>query len=186
MKLIEDDKRRRKVWTITVSIVAGLTAAVVLLLALWQSAPFGPQQSESTLGTQPSLPAKSGQSNQPKWEQVSRAYRVQGTITNIVAENGKLKSITLQATKNMACCNNPVDYDFAGKTLEVYFEDAAVDTKTLNKLQKGTEIVITIAQFAVSDGKVVYGALPEWLYFAVNGTYLDLQGKITSEEDLRP
>ncbi|WP_018132297.1 hypothetical protein [Effusibacillus pohliae] len=131
----------------------------------------------------PSSSPKAEQSNKKKWEPVSRAYRIQGKIANVVVQDGQLRSISLHVTKNLVN-SNPVDYDFVGQTIEVQFEDAPLDANRLNRLKKETEIAISIAQYALPDGKVVWGALPEWVYLVVDGSYEDLQGQPVKE--LRP
>ncbi|MEX2460866.1 MAG: hypothetical protein WD469_06135 [Paenibacillaceae bacterium] len=160
-----------------------ITAWVICLSLLITCAACSSKERDET---QPSSSPKVEQPNQKKWEQVSRGYRVQGKITGVVVQDDKLKSIALQATKNRRMENNPVDYDFVGKTLDVQFENAALDLKFLNKLKKGTEIIMAFAQYALPDGKVVDGTLPEWIYFETNGAYEDLQGKSVNEKELRP
>lgn len=141
---------------------------------------------------QPSSPTATEQANRASYEVVSRAYRVKGNIENVVADDHHLKSLTVHVTQNMAMANNPVDVDLVGQTLDVQFvENPELDAKTLERFKierfkKGTQIVIAVEQVALSDGKVVFASYPEWVYFVVNGSYEDLQGKAVPANDLQP
>lgn len=133
-----------------------------------------------------SQPSKAPNLVTGKWEPVSRAYRVQGSIENMDAQEGKIKSISLEVTKNMFMENNPIDYDFVGDNIEIYFEDTMAGKNGLEKLKQGVNIVIAFAQYAQPDGKVVFATLPEWIYLVVDGDLQDLQGNKVSENDLHP
>lgn len=133
-----------------------------------------------------SQPSKAPNLVTGKWEPVSRAYRVQGTIENIDTQEGKIKSISLRVTKNMFMENNPIDYDFVGQTEKIYFEDAIGEKSVLEKLKQGVNIVIAFSQFAQPDGKVVFGAVPYWIYLVVDEELQDLQGNKVNENELHP
>lgn len=86
------------------------------------------------------------------WEEVSRTYRVQGSITkSTLSEDNKLISLSLDKIKNMAMNNNPIDYDFEGKTLDVFVKGEGLDKTVADKLKVGTDIVLTFAQHAIAD-----------------------------------
>jgi len=125
------------------------------------------------------------------WEEVSRAYRIRGHITkSTISEDKKLISLSLDKVKNMVMKNNPVDYDFEGKTIELFIKGEGLDKTIATKLNAGTDIAVAFAQYAIPDeapaGKVFFGALPEWVYVIQDGQYVDLQGNPTPEDSLQP
>lgn len=126
-----------------------------------------------------------------KWEPVSRGYRVQGNVVEVdISEDGQLISLSLNVTKNMKMENNPVDYDFVGKTIDLFIKGENLDTKATSKLKEGTNLAIAFAQHAIQDGsqygKVFYGAVPEWVYFVENEKYMDIEGETIIEDALKP
>jgi beta-lactamase regulating signal transducer with metallopeptidase domain len=124
------------------------------------------------------------------WEVIgARADRVQGTITELDITDGMLSSVTLIGTKRIKLPNNPIDYDFAGQTFNIEFNEELTKAGNLkDKLKKGTEIVVTFAQYAIPPngkypGKTILGAYLSEIYCVENGKYYDIQGK---EVDLLP
>jgi len=124
------------------------------------------------------------------WELIgSRADRVQGTITELDITDGILNSVTLIGTKRIRLPNNPIDYDFAGQTFHIEFnEELTKATNLKDKLKKGAEIVVTFAQYAIppngkNPGKTILGAYLSEIYYVENDKYYDVQGK---EVDLLP
>lgn len=124
-------------------------------------------------------------SNDKGWEVVSRADRVQGTITALDMTENMLNSVTLKGTKRIILPNNPIDYDFTGKTFNIVFnEDMERSGIVKGKLKKGAEIVITFAQYAIPpEGKVVDGAYLSDILFFENGRYYNIKG---NEIELEP
>jgi beta-lactamase regulating signal transducer with metallopeptidase domain len=123
---------------------------------------------------------KNNQSSDTKgWEVISREDRVQGTIIKLDKTSDMLNSITLKATKRIILPNNPIDYDFSGKTFNIVFNEDLANAGILkDKLKEGAEIVVTLAQYAIPpDGKVVYGAYLKDIYYFENGKYYDIRGK---------
>jgi hypothetical protein len=51
------------------------------------------------------------QSQNNKWETVSRGYRIKGKLAKIDVVSKKINSLTINVTDNMKS-NNPVDYDY--------------------------------------------------------------------------
>lgn len=122
------------------------------------------------------------------WEEVSRTYRVRGTITKFTrSEDKKWISLSLDKVRNMVMKSNPVDYDFEGKTLELFIKGEGLDKIDAAKLKTGTDVAVAFAQFSVPDeapaGKVFFGALPEWIYVIQDEQYLDLQGNPVPVEE---
>ncbi|MGB4439308.1 MAG: M56 family metallopeptidase [Sedimentibacter sp.] len=124
------------------------------------------------------------------WEVIgARADRVQGTITELDITDGILNSVTLIGTKRIMLPNNPIDYDFAGQTFHIEFNEELTKAGDLkDKLKKGAEIVVTFAQYAIppngkNPGKTILGAYLSEIYYVENGKYYDVQGK---EVDLLP
>jgi len=113
------------------------------------------------------------------WEQVSRDYRVQGTIVNMDTIDSKLNSIELEVTKRINLPNNPIDAEFTGKTLHIVFNEELMNAGMFrDEFKKGSEIVVTFAQYAIPpDGKVVDGANLREIYYYENGKYYDIRGK---------
>lgn len=126
-----------------------------------------------------------------KWEPVSHPYRVRGNIVEVdISEDGQLVSLSLNVTKNMKMENNAVDYDFVGKTIDLFIKGENLDTKATSKLKEGTNLAIAFTQHAIQDGsqygKVFYGAIPEWVYFVENEKYMDIEGETIIEDALKP
>lgn len=122
--------------------------------------------------------------NNKGWEVIgARADRVQGAITKLDIEDGILNSVTLIGTKRIISPNNPIDYDFAGQTFHIEFNEELTKAGDLkDKLNKGAEIVVTFAQYAIppdgkNPGKTILGAYLSEIYYVENGKYYDVQGK---------
>lgn len=138
-----------------------------------------------------SIPKRGEQLISQKWEPVSHPYRVRGNVVEVtISEDGQLISLSLNVTKNMKMENNAVDYDFVGKTIDLFIKGEKLDTKATNKLKEGTNLAIAFAQHAIQDGsqygKVFYGAVPEWVYFVENEKYMDIEGETIIEDALKP
>lgn len=119
------------------------------------------------------------------WEVVSRAYRVQGTISDMDVTDGKLNSLTLLATKRIRLPNHPVDVEFVGKTLNIVFNEELANAGRLkNRIKEGAEIVVTFAQYAIQPtGETVDGAYLSDIYYVENGEYFNVYEE---EVDLAP
>ncbi|EGW41781.1 hypothetical protein [Desulfosporosinus sp. OT] len=130
-----------------------------------------------------------GSRDNKNWEVVSRADRVQGTITELDMTDDILYSVTLTGIRRIILPNNPIDYDFAGQTFHIVFNEELSKAGNLkDKLKKGVEIVVTFAQYAIppngkNPGKSIIGAYLSEIYYFENGKYYDIQGK---EVDLLP
>lgn len=123
--------------------------------------------------------------NNKQWEVISRAYRVQGVITELdeTPEADLLNSITIQVTKRIRLPGNPIDTDFKGQTLKITFDEKLSNAGELqNHLKKGTEIVVTFAQYAVPPagkrGSITFlgGYLKDVAYFE-DEKYFNTEGK---------
>lgn len=119
-----------------------------------------------------------------EWEPVSRGYRITGIIQEVKLKGSELESISLKVTKNGPDPSNPIDYDLTNKTLDIYFNHVSAKDKGIDQLKKNTEIVTVIAQYALPNGKVIFGTSPEWIYFPLDGAYIDLQGNKATEDEL--
>lgn len=118
-----------------------------------------------------------------EWQVVSRAYRVQGTILKLAMTEDELETIIIEVTKNIELPNNPVVADFTGEILGIVYNQKLSEAGSLrSKLTKGSQIVVTFAQYAVPpEGKVVLGAKFDRTYYEENGKYYDFQGNPYSE-----
>ncbi|MDK2984519.1 MAG: hypothetical protein PWQ96_161 [Clostridia bacterium] len=121
------------------------------------------------------------------WEVVSRQKRVLGTIEKLDATSDKLKSLTLKVDRYIQLPNDPVDGGGGyGRNLNIVFDEKLSNAGVIkDKLQKGTKIVVTVAQYAVPpNGEIVLGAyFNGGTYYQENGKFYDLEG---SEVDLIP
>lgn len=117
-----------------------------------------------------------------------RSFRVQGIITSVDKSVEQITSINLKTEKDISLPNNPLNGKFAGKSLRITFTEKMPNVGDIaDRFNIGSEIVVTVAQYAVSpEGKTVWGAHWNDTFYVVNKKYYDIQGKevdLVSHED---